>query len=145
MIHMSILKYLWSDAVLSACHLINRMPSSVVDDKILFSYLYPTKSVFSMTPRVFSCTCFVQDLSPGLDKLSPRSNKYVFIGYARTQKGYRCYNLSNRKYVVSADITFFETVLYFPHSVLLLFLKLLLFHCLHQSLHLLLIIPRRCH
>jgi len=35
-IHMSVPKYLWSDAVLSACHLINRMPSSVLDKKISF-------------------------------------------------------------------------------------------------------------
>ena len=34
MIHMHVLKYLWVDAVLSACHLINRMPSSVFHEKI---------------------------------------------------------------------------------------------------------------
>jgi len=54
----------------------------------------------------------VQDLSPGLDKLSPRSIKYVFVDYSRSQKGHRCYNLTNRKYFVSADVTFFE---YIPH------------------------------
>jgi len=32
MIHMSVLKYLWYDVVLSACHLINRMPSTVLDN-----------------------------------------------------------------------------------------------------------------
>ena len=30
MIHMNVPKYLWSDAVLSACHLFNRLPSSVL-------------------------------------------------------------------------------------------------------------------
>jgi len=51
LIHMSVPKYLWSDDVLSACHLINRMFSSVLDSKIHFSCLYPNKNVFSMTPR----------------------------------------------------------------------------------------------
>jgi len=69
-----------------------------------------------MTPRVFGCICFSQDLSSGLDKLSPRSIKCVFVRYSRTQ-GYRCYNLSTRKYLVSADITFFESVLYFSPEV----------------------------
>ena len=90
MIHMHVPKYLWADVVLSACHLINRMPSSVLHGKISFSCLYPDKSIFSVPPAC--CICFVQDLSPGLDKLSPRSIKCVFVGHSRTQKEYRCYS-----------------------------------------------------
>ncbi|XP_078433654.1 uncharacterized protein LOC144704941 [Wolffia australiana] len=37
----------------------------------------------------------------------------VFVGYSRTQKGYRVYLPDQRKYLVSADITFFETTRYF--------------------------------
>jgi len=60
MIHMSVPKYLWSDAVLSACYLINRMFSSVLDERSPFSYLYANKKSFFMTPRVFGCTCFIK-------------------------------------------------------------------------------------
>jgi len=42
MIQKSVLKYLWYD-VLSACHLINRMPSSVLEGKILFLTFIVTK------------------------------------------------------------------------------------------------------
>ena len=108
MIHMHVPKYLWADAVLSVCHLINRMPSSVLHGKISFSSLYPHRSVFPITSRVFDCTCFVQDLSPSLDKLSPRSIKCV---YSRTQD--MCYNQFTRKYFVFADVSFFESVSYF--------------------------------
>jgi len=52
MLHMSVLKYLWSDAMLSACHLINRMPSFILDKKSPFSCLFPNKTPFSMTPRI---------------------------------------------------------------------------------------------
>ena len=69
MIYMNVSKYLWSDAVLNACHLINWMLSSVFNDQVSFSCLYSNKSSFSMT-RVLGSTCFVQDLSPYLDKLS---------------------------------------------------------------------------
>jgi len=112
---MRVLKYLWSEVVLSACHLINKM-SSVLEGKFPFSYLYPNKSVFFMTPRVFDCTYFVQDLSPELDKLFPRSIKCVFVGYFRTHKRYWCYNPSTEKYFVYVDVTFFESISYFsPH------------------------------
>ena len=130
MIHIHVPKYLWVDAVLSAYHLINRMPSSILHGKIPFSCLYPGKSIFSVPPRVFCCTCFVQDLSPGLDKLSPRSIKW----YSRTQKGYQCYNPSIRKYFVSANVTFFNQFPTFLHKVQLLHQSLFLyrlFFCLH--------------
>jgi len=82
---MNVPKYLLSDAILSACHLINRMPSSVLQKKVTYSCLYPATSVLHIVPHVFGCICFVQDLSPSLDKLSIRSVKYIFVGYSRTQ------------------------------------------------------------
>jgi len=56
-------------------------------------------------------------LSHGLDKLSPRSIKCVFVGYFRTQKGWWYYNPSIRKYLVFVDVIFFESVLYFSTHV----------------------------
>ena len=52
---MNIPKYLWTDAIICACYLINRMPSSMV--LFPFSCLYPDKPMFTLVPRV----CFVQD------------------------------------------------------------------------------------
>ena len=112
-IYIHVLKYLSVDTVLSVCYLINRMPSLVLYGKIPFPYLYPNKSIFSVPLHVFSFTCFVRDFSPGLNKLSPRSIKCVFVGYSQTQKGYRYYSPSARKYFVSADVTFFESAPYF--------------------------------
>jgi len=62
------------------------MPSFILNNQVLFSCLYPTKNLFFITPRVFGCTCFVQDLFPDLDKLSPQSIKYVFIGFFELRK-----------------------------------------------------------
>ena len=63
------------------------MPSSVVHTSP-YSLLYPTTSPFPLPPRIFGCVAFVHVLDPGLDKLSPRARKCVFLGYSRTQKGY---------------------------------------------------------
>ncbi|KAK2410134.1 putative mitochondrial protein [Trifolium repens] len=103
----------WGDAVLTACYLINRMPSSVLDGNIPHSILFPHSPLHPVPPRVFGSTCFVHNLSPGLDKLSARSLKCVFLGYHRSQKGYRCYSPTLRRYLVSADVTFFESIPYF--------------------------------
>jgi len=92
------------------------VPSFVLNGQFSFSCLYPTK--FFSIARVFGSTCFVQDLTLGLDKLSPRSIKCVFVRYSRTQKGYRCYSPHNKKYFVSADVMFFEYAPYFsPQSL----------------------------
>ena len=40
--------YLWSDAVLTAVYLINRMPSTPLHGEILFSRLYPNKPLFPL-------------------------------------------------------------------------------------------------
>ena len=45
--------------------------------------------------------------------MSHRSIKCVFVGYSRTQKRCRYYNPTNKKYFVSAYVTFFESIPYF--------------------------------
>ena len=98
----------WGDAVLTACYLINRMPSSVLHDQIPHSLLFPDQPLYFLPPRVFGCTCFVHILTPGQDKLSAKTMKCLFLGYSRLQKGYRCYSLETHRYFISADVTFFE-------------------------------------
>ncbi|RVX08781.1 Retrovirus-related Pol polyprotein from transposon TNT 1-94 [Vitis vinifera] len=103
----------WGDAVLTACYLINRMPSSVLHDQIPHSLLFPDQPLYFLPPRVFSCTCFVHILTPGQDKLSAKAMKCLFLGYSRLQKGYRCYSLETHRYFISADVTFFEVSPFF--------------------------------
>jgi hypothetical protein len=74
---------------------------------------FPSKNPFSVPPRVFGCVSFVHNHSPNHDKLDPRAHMCIFIGYSRTQKGYRCYSPSLRKHFVSADVTFFEDIPYY--------------------------------
>ena len=105
MLHMHVPKYLWSDAVLTATYLINRMHSAPLGDEVPLRRLKPDTHLFTLPPQVFWCVTFVQDLSPNLDKQSPRSIKCIFMGSSRTQRGYRCFHSPTRRYFVSTDST----------------------------------------
>ena len=113
-------KHFWGDAILTACYLINRMPSRVLNYKQPLSVLrdfYPESRHFSEVDlRVFGCTAFVHNSDPTRGKLDPRSFKCVFLGYSSTQKGFRCYSPEKRKYFVSRDVTFFENQTFFPQN-----------------------------
>jgi len=104
------------DVVLTVCYLINRMPSSILNNKIPHSILFPYEPLHPLPLKVFGSTCFMHNFSHGLDKLSPRSHKYVFIGFTRSQKGYKCFSPSLNCYFVSADVTFNESSFYFKSS-----------------------------
>ena len=71
------------DAILAACYLMNRMPSSFLDDQIPNSIFFPNQPLFCLPPRVFVCVYFVHILTPGQDKLSAKATKCVFLGYSR--------------------------------------------------------------
>ena len=86
--HMHVPKSYWSDAVLTACHLINRIPSTVLGSQIFYTVLSPDAHLFHLPSKIFGCVCYVHILGLGSDKLDPRSIKCVFLGYSRTQKGY---------------------------------------------------------
>ena len=68
------------DAVLTTCYLINHMPSSILQNQIPHSILYPMKSLCKLSPHIFGSTCFIHDLKLGKDKLSTQSIKCVFCG-----------------------------------------------------------------
>ncbi|WMV08442.1 hypothetical protein MTR67_001827 [Solanum verrucosum] len=92
------------------------MPSSSIQNQIPHSILYPQSHLYSIPPRVFGSTCFVHNLSPGKDKLTPHALKCVFLGYSRVQKGNCCYSHDFRRYLMSANVTFFESQPYYTSS-----------------------------
>jgi len=107
----------WGDVVLTAGYLINRMSSSSIQNKVPHSILFPDEPLFRIAPRVFGSTCFIHDLTIGLDKLCARAIKCVFLGYSRVQKGYQCYCPSTHRFYMSADVTFFEDTPFFASSI----------------------------
>lgn len=89
MFTMNVPKFLWSEAVMTATYLINRMPSRVLGMKTPYEMIFG-RNEFIVLPKVFGCTCFVRDHRPLVGKLDPRAVKCIFIGYSSEQKGYKC-------------------------------------------------------
>ena len=106
---------------MTATYLQNQPPSAPLGGAIPLHRLLPTSSLFSLPPCVFGCIAFVQDHFPSLSKIAPRALKGVFVGYSRTQKGYRVYFLDTRRYMTSADFSFYEDSSFFsPPSLSLI-------------------------
>jgi len=106
---MNVPKFLWSEAVMTATHLINHMPSRVLGMKTPCEMLFG-KNEFIVAPKVFGCTCFVRDHRPFVGKLDPQAIKCIFVGYSCGQKGYKCWSPSEHRMFVSMDVTFRESI-----------------------------------
>ena len=63
LLHHKVPQRFWGDAILVTCYLINRMPSSVLHDRIPHSVLLPNQPLFCLPPRVFGCVCFLHILT----------------------------------------------------------------------------------
>jgi len=103
-------KTFWSDAVLTATYLINRLPSMNLNYKSPLEILYKRKIIIDHL-RVFGCVCYVHNNKR--DKLDYTSIKAIFLGYSTQKKGYKCYDPKNKKYYISRDVTFQENETYF--------------------------------
>ena len=89
-------KCFWGEAVLTAAHLINKLPSRILGFKSpmdILSTFYPNlHTTNNLVPRIFGCVAFVHVHNQNRGKLDPQALKCVFVGYSSTQKGYKCYH-----------------------------------------------------
>ena len=115
MLQMNVPKYFWSYGVLIATHLINWLPSRVLDFKCPLEVLQDKVRDLSYL-RVFGCTCYVHLPAIQRHKLNPRAVKWIFLGYSQTKKGYKCYEPESKKIYVSRDVLFAETIPYFKET-----------------------------
>ncbi|CAL8989639.1 unnamed protein product [Prunus brigantina] len=112
-------KMFWSDAILYAVYLLNRMPSSVHGYKTPLDVLtltHPLPSVLTLHPRIFGCIAYVHILKHLRSKLDPCALKCVFVGFSPYSKGYRCYHPPTKRTYVTMDVTFSELSMYFHHE-----------------------------
>lgn len=103
----------WEECVLTYVHIMNRLPSSVLNNKSPYEVLYK-KSPDYANLRAFGCLVFSANPKVITDKLEPRGVPCVFLGYIPSQKGFRLLNLATKSVFVSRDVVFREDV--FPFN-----------------------------
>jgi len=110
----------WGEVLTSAAYFINCLPSHTINFHTPFQAL--TSQISSpptpnLPPRVVGCVAFVHLHPPQRhNKLEPRAIRCVFLGYATTQKGYRCYHPSSKRMFITQDVNFHENEMFFGPS-----------------------------
>ncbi|CAN1817779.1 Retrovirus-related Pol polyprotein from transposon RE1, partial [Linum perenne] len=104
----------WTYAFQAAVYIINRLPSSVLNNVSPYYCLFNADPDYTSL-RVFGCLCFPWLKPYAAHKLDAKSAPCVFLGYSTRHKGYYCLNLHTQKVQVSRHVLFDETVL--PYHV----------------------------
>ncbi|KAM2081358.1 hypothetical protein ACFX1T_035003 [Malus domestica] len=103
MLQMHVPRKFWSQALLTAAYIINRLPTRVLNSKSPDEVM-KGRTIDISHLRTFGCTCYVHIQAAHRDKLDPRAVKSAFMGYSSTQKGYKYYNPFNGKIGISRDV-----------------------------------------
>jgi hypothetical protein len=81
----------WVEAVGTTCYMVNRSPSSVLDDKTPHE-IWNGKKPSLKHLRVFGCDADVHVPKENRSKLDKKDEKSIFIGYKDGVKGYKLWN-----------------------------------------------------
>jgi hypothetical protein len=93
--------------VSTTCYLVNRSPSSVLDDKTPHE-VWSRKKPSLQHLRVFGCDAHVHVPKENRSKLDKKVEKCIFIGYKYGVKGYKIWNPETKKTIYSRDVVFRE-------------------------------------
>jgi hypothetical protein len=98
---------LWAEVVGTACYLVNKSPSSTLNDKTPHE-VWTGKKPSLTHLKVFGCEAYVHVPKENMSKLDKKVEKCIFIGCKDGIKGYKLWNPETKKVVYSRDVVFRE-------------------------------------
>ncbi|GJY54101.1 putative RNA-directed DNA polymerase [Tanacetum coccineum] len=106
---------MWTEYVLTATYLINRLPTSVLNGKSPYDLVY-NKPPSLKHLRSFDCLAYATILNSH-DKFGSRSEKCVLVGNSNSKKRYKLWSLDNKEVIYSRDVKFFEDMFPFKKNI----------------------------
>jgi len=86
-LHTGLPKYFWEECILSATHIINKLPIATLNWTSPFERLYGKSPTYEDL-RVIGCLSFAANLKP-TDKFESRAKRCILLGYTFGYKGYK--------------------------------------------------------
>jgi hypothetical protein len=105
-LNVGLAKILWADAVSLACYLINKSPRIALDGKVAKEVWIGNEVDYSGL-RV-GCLAYVHIPSEERSKLDPKSRQCIFLRYGKGVKGYKFWDPTANKAMISRDVVFDE-------------------------------------
>ena len=88
---------LWAEAASTFVYVHNRSPTVALDNQTPYECWFNEKPDVSNL-RVFGSVCYYHVPSSQRKKLDPKSKKAIFVGYPADTKGYKVYDLEDKKF-----------------------------------------------
>ncbi|KAI5313515.1 hypothetical protein L3X38_042691 [Prunus dulcis] len=108
MLHEKSIPYeFWAEAVNTAVYLLNRCPTKSLNKVTPFE-AYTGRKPGIAHLKIFGSPCHVLIPSALRHKLEENSHKCILVGYGLCEKGYRIFDPSSRKVILSRDVHFDE-------------------------------------
>ncbi|GJT86286.1 retrovirus-related pol polyprotein from transposon TNT 1-94 [Tanacetum coccineum] len=99
--------YLWAKAVTTTCYTQNRSLIRKRHNKTSYELLHDRKPDLKYL-HVFGALCYPTNDNEDLEKLKPKADIGIFIGYAPAKKAYRIYNRRTRQIMENIHVDFDE-------------------------------------
>ena len=106
----------WSFAFLTATYLINHLPTPILHMKSPYQTLHNSDPNMNHL-HSFGCLCFPWLKPYAPNKLQPKSQPCIFVGYSPTQYAYQCFDPASNKIYTSRHVKFLDTT--FPYQSLI--------------------------
>ncbi|GJS38879.1 retrovirus-related pol polyprotein from transposon TNT 1-94 [Tanacetum coccineum] len=98
-------KFLWAEAVATACFTQNRSIIYTRHNKAPYELLQDRKTNVEYF-HVFGSLCYPTNNQDDLRKMKPKEDIGVFIGYSETSRGFRIYNRRTKKNMETINVRF---------------------------------------